>query len=81
MKGQAHHPTDSAFGIKAFPQRLLSTERNESVPIVTWYLLSVRRVYAPRFFVSSQQGLGVTDNKAPPPLGVPQRSGLQQTML
>lgn len=52
MKGQAHHPTDSAFGIKAFPQRLFSaerhefpqrlfsTERHESAPVITQHLLS-----------------------------------------
>ena len=32
---------------------------------VKWALGSVRQVYAPRFFVSSQQRFGVTDIKAP----------------
>ena len=42
------------------------------------FLGSVRKVYAPLFFVSSQQGFGVTDIKAP--LGGSQLSGLGQTV-
>ena len=39
---------------------------------------SVKQVYAPRFFVSSQQRFGVMDIKA---LGASQLLGLGQTML
>ena len=39
----------------------------------------VRRVYAPQFFVSSQQRFVVMDIKAP--RGVSQLSGLGQTVL
>ena len=38
----------------------------------------IRRVYAPRFFVSSQQRFGATDIKA---LGASQLLGLGQTVL
>ena len=41
-------------------------------------LISVMRVYVPRFFVSSQQRFGATDIKA---LSVSQLSGLGQTVL
>ena len=40
--------------------------------------IDVTRVYAPRFFVSSQQRLGAMDIKA---LGASQPSGLGQTVL
>ena len=46
--------------------------------IMLRYVLSVTRVYVPRFFVSSQQRFGATDIKA---LGASQLSGLGQTML
>ena len=41
-------------------------------------LVSVMRVYVPRFFVSSQQRFGATDIKA---LGASQLLGLGQTVL
>ena len=41
-------------------------------------LITVTRVYVPRFFVSSQQRIGTMDIKA---LGASQLSGLGQTVL
>ena len=56
------------FGVEVVPARLNPTHGT----------IDVMRVYAPQFFVSSQQRFGATDIKA---LGASQLSGLGQTVL